>query len=63
MICPGIKVLVVDDEPMNLTVAKGIFENYQMIVKTVISGKEAIAAFEKERFYIIFQEVNHSHTS
>lgn len=43
MICPGIKVLVVDDEPMNLTVAKGIFENYQMIVKTVISGKEAIA--------------------
>ena len=54
MICPGIKVLVVDDEPMNLTVAKGIFENYQMIVKTVISGKEAIAACEKERFDIIF---------
>ena len=54
MICPGIKVLVVDDEPMNLTVAKGIFENYQMIVKTVISGKEAIEACEKERFDIIF---------
>ena len=54
MICPGIKVLVVDDEPMNLTVAKGIFENYQMIVETVISGKEAIAACEKERFDIIF---------
>ncbi len=47
-------MLVVDDEPMNLTVAKGIFENYQMIVKTVISGKEAIAACEKERFDIIF---------
>lgn len=54
MICPGIKALVVDDEPMNLTVAKGIFENYQMKVQTVISGKEAIAACEKEMFDIIF---------
>lgn len=54
MVCPGIKVLVVDDEPMNLIVAKGIFENYQMKVKTVISGKEAIAACEKEMFDIIF---------
>ncbi|MDD6810741.1 MAG: response regulator [Lachnospiraceae bacterium] len=54
MVCPGVKVLVVDDEPMNLMVAEGIFKDYQMIVKTAESGKEAIALCEKEEFDLIF---------
>ena len=54
MICPGVRVLVVDDEPMNLMVAKGIFSAYQMAVKTVESGAEAIELCEKEEFDLVF---------
>jgi len=54
MVCPGVKVLVVDDEPMNLMVAEGIFKDYQMIVKTAGSGMEAIELCDKEGFDLIF---------
>ena len=54
MICPGLRVLVVDDEPMNLMVAEGIFKDYQMKVKTAQSGKEAIELCKTEDFDLIF---------
>ncbi|MCR4717764.1 MAG: response regulator [Lachnospiraceae bacterium] len=56
MICNNVTSLVVDDEPMNLMVAKGIFKNYGMKVKTVLSGMEALDICEKERFDIIFMD-------
>ena len=52
--CPDIRVLVVDDEPMNLMVAEGIFKNYQMSVATAGSGRKAIELCEKEDFDLIF---------
>ncbi len=54
MICPGVKVLVVDDEPMNLMVAEGIFKDYKMTVKTAGSGMEAIELCGNEDFDLIF---------
>ncbi len=54
MICPGVRVLVVDDEPMNLMVAEGIFKEYQMRVTTAESGRKAIDLCEKEDFDLIF---------
>jgi len=54
MICPDVKVLVVDDEPMNLMVAEGIFKDYQMEVTTSGSGIEAIELCKKEDFDLIF---------
>ncbi len=54
MICPDVRVLVVDDEPMNLMVAEGIFKDYQMKVKTAGSGMEAIELCGKEDFDLIF---------
>lgn len=54
MLCPDVKVLVVDDEPMNLMVAEGIFKEYEMQVKTVHSGMEALALSEREEFDLIF---------
>lgn len=54
LIFPGVKVLVVDDEPMNLMVAEGIFKDYQMVVTTADSGKNAIEICEKEDFDLIF---------
>jgi CheY-like chemotaxis protein len=54
MLCPGVRVLVVDDEEMNLMVAEGIFKQYGMIVRTAKSGSEAIRTVELEEFDIIF---------
>lgn len=54
MICPGISVLVVDDEPMNLMVAEGLFQDYQMEVKTAQGGMEAIELCRKEAFDLVF---------
>ena len=54
MVTPGIRALVVDDETMNLIVAKGIFSDYGMSVTTVTGGLEAIRKCEHEEFDIIF---------
>ncbi len=54
MLCPDVKVLVVDDEPMNLMVAEGILKEYEMQVKTVHSGMAALELCEKEDFNLIF---------
>ena len=56
MKCPGLEALVVDDEPMNLTVAKGIFKEYGMNVTTVLSGSEAIDICRERPFDIIFMD-------
>ncbi len=50
----GIKVLIVDDEPMNLVVASGLFKDYNMITDTAESGKEAIAKYERNDYDVIF---------
>lgn len=54
MICPGVRVLVVDDEPMNLMVAEEIFKDYRMSVETAESGRKAIELCEKEDYDLIF---------
>ncbi|MBO5486976.1 MAG: response regulator, partial [Eubacterium sp.] len=54
MICKGIRVLVVDDEPMNLMVAEGIFKGFQMSVTTAEGGRNALELCEKEDFDLIF---------
>lgn len=54
MICPGIRVLVVDDEPMNLMVAEGIFKDYQMSITTADSGQKAIELCERTDFDLVF---------
>ncbi|MBR5089453.1 MAG: response regulator [Ruminiclostridium sp.] len=51
---PGVRVLAVDDEAMNLIVAKGIFSGYKMQTDTAPSGAAALDMC-KNRFYdIIF---------
>ena len=50
----GVKALIVDDEPMNLIVASGLFKNYNMITDTAESGKEALDKYEKNDYDIIF---------
>lgn len=54
MICPDVKILVVDDEPMNLMVAEGVFREYEMQIKTAYSGMAALELCSKEDFDLIF---------
>lgn len=54
MVCPGIRALVVDDEPMNRMVAEGILKDYQMQVKTAESGMKALELCDKEKFDLVF---------
>ncbi len=56
MRCDGVRALVVDDEPMNLTVAKSIFGRYGMIVTTAASGVEALEKCREQRFDIVFMD-------
>ena len=54
--CEGVRALVVDDESMNLVVAKSIFGRYGMKVTTVTSGQEAIDICREKVFDIIFMD-------
>ena len=52
----GVRALVVDDEPMNLVVATGIFKEYGLIVDTAESGPEAINKYKERDYDIVFMD-------
>ena len=52
--CVGVRALAVDDEEMNLMVAKGVLGSYGIEVDTCLSGKEAIAQCGSVAYDIIF---------
>ena len=56
LFCPGVRALVVDDEPMNLTVAMGVFRGYGMIVETAESGAESVEMCAKNDYDIVFMD-------
>ncbi len=56
MYCLGVKILVVDDEPMNLMVAKSILERYDIEVTTASSGVEAIDCCMRTDYDLIFMD-------
>lgn len=52
--CKGVRVLAVDDEEMNLVVARGILGSYGMQVDTCLSGKEAIEKCSNMSYDLVF---------
>lgn len=52
--CTGVHVLAVDDEEMNLLVAKGVLGSYGIQVDTCLSGKEAVERCLNTQYDIIF---------
>ncbi|MCR5123393.1 MAG: response regulator [Ruminococcus sp.] len=54
--CRGIEALVVDDEPMNLVVARNIFRRYGMNVTTAASGAESVKLCKENTFDIVFMD-------
>ena len=52
--CVGVRALAVDDEEMNLVVAKGVLESYGVQVDTCLSGREAVEMCRTTAYDIIF---------
>lgn len=52
--CPGVRVLAVDDEEMNLLVAKGVLGSYGMQVDTCSNGKAAVERCTQTAYDIVF---------
>ena len=53
---PDCKVLVVDDNRINLTVAKGFLKPYGMEVDTALSGRIAIDMVQEKDYDIVFMD-------
>lgn len=52
--CKGVKALIIDDEEMNLVVARGILNSYGILVDTCLSGAEAVERCLVVSYDIIF---------
>jgi signal transduction histidine kinase/ActR/RegA family two-component response regulator len=50
---PGARMLIVDDNRVNLTVAKGLIKKTQIQVDTAESGSEALEKIKTEHYHII----------
>lgn len=50
---PKAQILVVDDNMMNLKVAKGLLKINGIVPDIAMSGKEAIACIEKKKYHIV----------
>lgn len=55
-IAPKAKILVVDDNPVNLKVAEGLMQPYQMQIQTAQSGQECLELLETERYDLILMD-------
>ena len=56
MMMPTVRALVVDDEPMNLTVAEGLLRYYGINVSTAASGYEAIRMCQNNEYDLVFMD-------
>ena len=53
---PDAKILIVDDNEMNLKVACGLLEPLKMQIDTADSGKNALSLVQKKHYHIIFMD-------
>jgi signal transduction histidine kinase/CheY-like chemotaxis protein len=55
---PHCKVLIVDDVPTNLDVAKGLLRPYGLVIDTAAGGREAVEKIreEKTRYDVVFMD-------
>ncbi len=52
----GVRALIVDDEPMNIVVARSLFSDYDMIIDSANSGKEAILKYKDNDYDVVFMD-------
>ena len=52
-VAPDISILVVDDNPMNLAVIKGLLANTKMYIVTADSGEECLVKLEESQYNLV----------
>ena len=52
----GVRALIVDDEPMNLVVAAGLFKQYGIITDTADGGRESVAKCAVGNYDLVFMD-------
>lgn len=55
-IAPEARVLIVDDNEVNLTVSEGLLEPLKMKITTAASGKEALQLLGEQKFDLVFMD-------
>lgn len=55
-VAPDAEILVVDDNAINLTVAKGLLSPLEMSIDTALSGREAIFKVTSKKYDLIFMD-------
>lgn len=55
-LAPSARILVVDDNELNLKVASGLLRMFKINVDTVLSGREAVELVQKTDYDIIFMD-------
>ena len=54
--CPSVKLLLVDDNEMNLKVAKGLLEPLKMDITTAMNGKQAMEEAFTKKYDVVFMD-------
>ena len=54
--CPELKILVVDDMPINLTIFKELLKDLEAVITPAPSGEMALKILNKKKFDIIFTD-------
>lgn len=55
-VAPKANILVVDDNEMNLKVAKGLLEPFKMQIDTAQNGKEALRKVQEKQYDLVFMD-------
>ena len=55
-VAPAAKVLIVDDNWMNLKVMEGLLERYQIKVSTAVNGPEALEKIQSKEYDFVFMD-------
>ncbi len=55
-VAPQAQILIVDDNEMNLKVARGLLQPLRMNLDTASSGKQAIEMVQEKRYHIVFMD-------
>ncbi|MBO5209663.1 MAG: response regulator [Lachnospiraceae bacterium] len=55
-LAPEAQILIVDDNEMNLKVAKGLLEPFQMQIDVAVNGKEAVQMVQEKKYDIVFMD-------
>ena len=55
-VAPEARILIVDDNEVNLTVTKGLLEPLEMQIDTALSGREAIEKVQQTMYDLVFMD-------